>query len=76
MMSSAANHYVTLRLGEEIATVPGYNIHVGFNKEPQEHGIQEIQHYYIIIVVNQDGVLRTFKSKCLKKRKRESKTMI
>ncbi|AJH72456.1 glycosyltransferase family 39 protein [Bacillus tropicus] len=32
MMSSAANHYVTLRLGEEIATVPGYNIHVGFNK--------------------------------------------
>lgn len=32
MLSSAINHYITLRLGEDIASVPGYNIHVGFNK--------------------------------------------
>ena len=33
IFSSAANHYITLRLGEEIASTPGYNIHVGFNTE-------------------------------------------
>ena len=32
-MSSATNHYITERVGEEIATTPGYNIHVGFNME-------------------------------------------
>ena len=31
VLSSATNHYITERLGEEIATTPGYNIHVGFN---------------------------------------------
>ena len=30
-MSSATNHYITERVGEEIATTPGYNIYVGFN---------------------------------------------
>ncbi|MEN1938015.1 glycosyltransferase family 39 protein [Paenibacillus sp. 102] len=33
IFSSAANHYITARLGEEIASTPGYNIHVGFNTE-------------------------------------------
>ncbi len=33
VFSSAANHYITLRLGEEIASTPGYNFYVGFNTE-------------------------------------------
>lgn len=33
ILSSLANQYVSLRLGEEIATTPGYNIYVGFNME-------------------------------------------
>lgn len=31
VLSIAANQYVTARLGEEIATTPGYNMYVGFN---------------------------------------------
>lgn len=33
VFSSAINQYITLRLGEEIASTPGYNIYVGFNEE-------------------------------------------
>ncbi|WP_369901619.1 glycosyltransferase family 39 protein [Bacillus manliponensis] len=33
LFSLAAQHYTTARLGEEIATTPGYNMYVGFNKE-------------------------------------------
>ncbi|MBE7098342.1 glycosyltransferase family 39 protein [Bacillus cereus] len=33
IFSSAINQYITLRLGEEIASAPGYNIYVGFNQE-------------------------------------------
>lgn len=33
VLSLAANHYITSRVGEEIASIPGYNIHVGFNME-------------------------------------------
>lgn len=33
IFSSAINQYITLRLGEEIASTPGYNIYVGFNEE-------------------------------------------
>ncbi|MEC4630717.1 hypothetical protein VSS86_23605, partial [Bacillus safensis] len=32
IFSSAINQYITLRLGEEIASAPGYNIYVGFNQ--------------------------------------------
>ncbi|WP_000764925.1 glycosyltransferase family 39 protein [Bacillus paramobilis] len=33
IFSSAINQYITVRLGEEIASTPGYNIYVGFNEE-------------------------------------------
>ncbi|MFE5132027.1 glycosyltransferase family 39 protein, partial [Bacillus mobilis] len=33
IFSLASNQYITLRLGEEIASAPGYNIYVGFNQE-------------------------------------------
>ncbi|MGG0723477.1 glycosyltransferase family 39 protein [Bacillus mycoides] len=33
LFSSLAQYYTTIRLGEEIATTPGYNIHVGFNEK-------------------------------------------
>ncbi|HDX9639355.1 TPA: glycosyltransferase family 39 protein [Bacillus mobilis] len=32
IFSSAINQYITLRLGEEIASAPGYNVYVGFNQ--------------------------------------------
>lgn len=32
-LTTLSNHYISYRLGEEIATVPGYNIHVGFNMD-------------------------------------------
>lgn len=31
VLSLGANHYITLRLGEEIAKIPGFNVYVGFN---------------------------------------------
>ncbi|MCQ6278673.1 glycosyltransferase family 39 protein [Bacillus sp. EB600] len=33
ILSNLANHYISARLGEKIATVPGYNIYVGLNME-------------------------------------------
>ncbi|WP_368996733.1 glycosyltransferase family 39 protein [Caldifermentibacillus hisashii] len=32
-LTTLSDHYISYRLGEEIATVPGYNIHVGFNMD-------------------------------------------
>ncbi|MGE7862941.1 glycosyltransferase family 39 protein [Bacillus mobilis] len=32
IFSTASNQYITLRLGEEIASAPGYNVYVGFNQ--------------------------------------------
>ncbi|WP_423191752.1 glycosyltransferase family 39 protein [Caldifermentibacillus hisashii] len=32
-LTTLSNQYISYRLGEEIATVPGYNIHVGFNMD-------------------------------------------
>lgn len=32
-LTNMSNQYVSYRLGEEIATIPGYNIHVGFNMD-------------------------------------------
>jgi 4-amino-4-deoxy-L-arabinose transferase-like glycosyltransferase len=49
VLSSATNHYIAERVGEEIATTPGYNIHVGFNMESTGRWNQEdsnLLYYY------------------------------
>lgn len=33
VFTSLANKYISVRIGEEIATIPGYNLYVGFNEK-------------------------------------------